>query len=55
MKLHTRKNTFKGHANAGVFLPLLGVSGVIWIFAFMYLTAAVISYTLRLPGVRALR
>jgi hypothetical protein len=34
---------------------VLGVSGVIWIFAFMYLVAAVISYTLRLPGVRALR
>jgi hypothetical protein len=48
-------STFIGPAVAGVFLPLLGVSGVIWIFAFMYLTAAVISYTLRIPGVRALR
>lgn len=34
---------------------LWGISGVIWIFAFLYLTAAAISYTLRIPGVRALR
>jgi hypothetical protein len=48
-------STWIGPAIAGVFLPLLGVSGVIWIFAFMYLTAAVISFTLRIPGVHALR
>ncbi len=34
----------------GDFLPLLGVGGVIWIFAGMYLVAAVISFNLRLPG-----
>jgi polyol permease family len=55
MNLGSGLSTFIGPAIAGVFLPLLGVSGVIWIFAFMYLTAAVISYTLRIPGVRALR
>jgi nitrate/nitrite transporter NarK len=55
MNLGSGMSTFIGPAVAGVFLPLLGVSGVIWIFAFMYLTAAVISYTLRIPGVRALR
>ncbi len=55
MNLGSGLSTFIGPAIAGVFLPLLGVSGVIWIFAFMYLMAAVISYTLRIPGVRALR
>jgi len=55
MNLGSGLSTFIGPAIAGVFLPLLGVSGVIWIFACMYLTAAVISYTLRIPGVRALR
>jgi MFS family permease len=55
MNLGSGMSTFIGPAVAGVFLPLLGVSGVIWIFAFMYLTAAVISYRLRIPGVRALR
>jgi polyol permease family len=55
MNLGSGMSTWIGPAIAGVFLPLLGVSGVIWIFAFMYLTAAVISYTLRIPGIRALR
>ena len=55
MNLGSGLSTFIGPAIAGVFLPLLGVSGVIWIFAFMYLIAAVISYTLSIPGVRALR
>jgi polyol permease family len=55
MNLGSGLSTFIGPAIAGVFLPLLGVSGVIWIFAFMYLTAAVISFTLRIHGVRALR
>jgi hypothetical protein len=55
MNLGSGLSTFIGLATAGLFLPVLGVSGVIWIFACMYLTAAVISYTLRIPGVRALR
>jgi len=55
MNLGSGMSTWIGPAIAGVFLPILGVAGVIWIFAFMYLTAAVISFTLRLPGVRALR
>jgi MFS family permease len=55
MNLGSGMSTWIGPAIAGVFLPLLGVSGVIWIFAFMYLTAAVISFTLRIPGVHALR
>ena len=55
MNLGSGMSTFIGPAIAGVFLPLLGVSGVIWIFAFMYVAAAVISYMLRIPGIRALR
>jgi polyol permease family len=55
MNLGSGMSTFIGPVIAGVFLPLLGVSGVIWIFAFMYLTAAVISFTLHIPGIRALR
>ena len=55
MNLGSGLSTFIGPAVAGIFLPSLGVSGVIWIFAFMYLVAAAISYTLRIPGVRSLR
>lgn len=55
MNLGSGMSTWIGPAIAGIFLPLLGVSGVIWIFAFMYLAAAAVSYTLRLPGVRPLR
>lgn len=55
MNLGSGMSTFIGPAVAGLFLPLLGVSGVIWIFAFMYLAAAGISWTLHLQGVRALR
>ena len=55
MNLGSGMSTFIGPVIAGVFLPLLGVSRVIWIFAFMYLTAAVISFTLHIPGIRALR
>jgi polyol permease family len=55
MNLGSGLSTFIGPAIAGIFLPLMGVSGVIWIFAFMYLISAVLSYMLKLPGVRALR
>jgi len=55
MNLGSGMSTWIGPAIAGVFLPLLGVSGVIWIFTLLYLLAACISYTLRLPGVRPLR
>jgi hypothetical protein len=55
MNLVSGLSTFVGMATAGFFLPVLDVSGVIWIFARMYLTTAEISHTLRIPGVRALR
>ncbi len=55
MNLGSGMSTWIGPAVAGVFLPVLGVSGVIWIFALMYLTAAAIGFTLRVPGVWSLR
>ena len=38
-----------GPAIAGIFLPRVGVSGVIWIFALMYVLSAVITWSLKLP------
>ena len=38
-----------GPAIAGIFLPRIGVGGVIWIFAMMYLLAAVIGFFLKTP------
>ncbi|MGA2806562.1 MAG: MFS transporter [Terracidiphilus sp.] len=55
MNLGSGLSTFLGPALAGIFLPLLGVSGVIWIFAALYLISAAVSYQLKLPGVHPLR
>ncbi|MDR3728098.1 MAG: MFS transporter [Terracidiphilus sp.] len=55
MNLGSGLSAFLGPALAGIFLPLMGVSGVIWIFAIMYLVSAVVSYQLKLPGVHPLR
>ncbi len=55
MNLGSGMSTWIGPAVAGLFLPLLGVSGVIWIFAFMYLAAALVSYRLCITGVHPLR
>lgn len=55
MNLGSGMSTWIGPAIAGLFLPLLGVSGVLWIFACLYVAAAVISFTLRVPGVWPLR
>ena len=49
MNLGSGTSIWLGPAIAGVFLPRVGVSGVIWIFALMYLLAALIATTLRLP------
>ncbi|MBS1813277.1 MAG: MFS transporter [Acidobacteria bacterium] len=38
-----------GPALVGIFRPLLGIQGVIWVFAGMYLIAAFISYSLKMP------
>jgi MFS family permease len=55
MNLGSGLSMFIGPAIVGVFQPLLGISGVIWIFALMYVIAAVLSYMLRIPGIRSLR
>jgi polyol permease family len=52
MNLGSGMSTWIGPAIAGIFLPLLGVGGVIWIFAGMYGIAAVISFNLHIPGER---
>ena len=52
MNLRSGMSTSIGPAIAGIFLPLLGVGGVIWIFAGMYGIAAVISFNLHIPGER---
>ena len=49
MNLGSGTSTWIGPAIVGLCLPWAGVAGVIWIFALMYLAAAMISFTLRLP------
>jgi polyol permease family len=49
MNLGSGTSIWLGPAIAGVFLPRVGVFGVIWIFALMYVLAAFISIKLRLP------
>jgi len=55
MNLGSGMSTFIGPAVAGIFLPRLGVGGVIWIFAGMYLLSALVASRLKLPGVHVLR
>ncbi len=50
MNLGSGTSIWLGPAIAGIFLPRVGVSGVIWIFAGLYIVAAGIATTLRLPG-----
>jgi len=50
MNLGSGTSIWLGPAIAGIFLPRVGVSGVIWIFAGLYVLAAGIATTLRLPG-----
>jgi polyol permease family len=55
MNLGSGLSMFTGPAIVGIFQPIFGISGVIWIFAGMYVISAVLSYMLRIPGVRSLR
>jgi polyol permease family len=55
MNLGSGLSMFTGPAIVGIFQPIFGISGVIWIFASMYVISAVLSYMLRIPGVRSLR
>jgi len=50
MNLGSGMSIWLGPAVVGVCLPRFGVEGVIWVFAGMYLLAAFISYTLKLPN-----
>ncbi len=50
MNLGSGTSIWLGPAIAGIFLPRVGVSGVIWIFAGLYVLAAGIATTLHLPG-----
>ena len=50
MNLGSGTSIWLGPAIAGVFLPLFGVSGVIWIFALLYVLSALLTLLLRLPS-----
>ncbi len=50
MNLGSGTSIWLGPAIAGIFLPRIGVAGVIWIFSLMYMLAALVSLTLRLPS-----
>ncbi len=54
MNLGSGTSIWLGSAIAGIFLPRVGVSGVIWIFASMYVLAALVALSLRLPTRTAL-
>ena len=49
MNLGSGTSIWLGPALAGIFLPRVGVSGVIWIFASMYVAAALLTLALKLP------
>lgn len=55
MNLGSGLSMFAGPAIAGLIIPVMGVSGVIWVFAAMYVLSAVLSYMLKIPGVHPLR
>jgi len=38
-----------GPAIAGVFLPLVGVGGVMWIYAILYIISAALSWSMKVP------
>jgi polyol permease family len=50
LNLGAGASTWVGPAIAGVFLPIVGVGGVMWIFAVLYLISAALAMTLKLPS-----
>ena len=50
LNLGAGASTWVGPAIAGVFLPVIGVGGVMWTFAVLYLISAALALTLRLPS-----
>jgi polyol permease family len=49
LNLGAGASTWVGPAIVGIFLPLVGVAGVMWIFAVLYLISAALAFTLKLP------
>ena len=50
LNLGAGASTWVGPAIVGLFLAPLGVAGVMWIFAVLYLISAVLALMLKLPG-----
>jgi polyol permease family len=50
MNLGSGMSIWLGPAIAGVCLPLIGVAGTIWTFAVIYVVAAFVSFTLKIPA-----
>jgi polyol permease family len=50
LNLGAGASTWVGPAIVGIFLGHLGVAGVMWIFAVLYVVSAVLAWTLRLPS-----
>ena len=42
-------STWTGPAIAGIFLPLVGVGGVMWIYAVLYLVSAAMTWAMKVP------
>lgn len=53
LNLGAGASNWVGPAIVAVFLPLVGVGGVMWIYAVLYLVSAVLALFLTLPGERA--
>jgi len=52
LNLGAGASVWVGPAIVGLFLPLIGVAGVMWIFAVLYLISAALAMTLTLPAER---
>jgi hypothetical protein len=50
LNLGAGASAWVGPAIAGIFLPLVGVGGVMWIFALLYAVSAVLSARMKVPG-----
>ncbi|HXJ73955.1 MAG TPA: MFS transporter [Candidatus Dormibacteraeota bacterium] len=52
LNLGAGASVWVGPAIVGLFLPIIGVAGVMWIFAVLYLISAALAMTLTLPAER---
>jgi MFS family permease len=53
LNLGAGASAWVGPAIVGVFLPLLGVAGVMWIFAVLYAISAVLTMFMKVPEAKA--